>query len=110
VAVRGPRAEVTPIDADLARARTVRLDWLAEDGMVEKLRQSLANGGCAAVIRNTVGLAQGTYLRLRDALQADGITVELFHAQFPFGRRSEGAKRSEPTRQGAFSRQQRGAV
>ena len=41
------------------------------------------------MIRNTVGLAQETYLRLRDALKEDGITVELFHARFPFGRRKE---------------------
>ena len=39
------------------------------------------------VIRNTVGLAQDTYLHLRDALQDDGIAVDLFHARFPFGRR-----------------------
>ena len=55
------------------RAQTIRLGWLDEDGLVEMLRQSLADGGCAAVIRNTVGLAQETYLRLRDALKADGI-------------------------------------
>jgi CRISPR-associated endonuclease/helicase Cas3 len=41
------------------------------------------------VIRNTVGLAQGTYLQLKEALKDDGITVGLFHARFPFGRRKQ---------------------
>jgi CRISPR-associated endonuclease/helicase Cas3 len=82
-------AEVTHVEADPKRARTVQLGWLDEDDLVDQLRQSLAHGGCAAVIRNTVGLAQNTYLQLRDALKGDGITVELFHARFPFGRRQQ---------------------
>ncbi len=83
----GGRVDVRHVEADGDRAQTIRLGWLEEDGLVQMLRQSLADGGCAAVIRNTVGLAQETYLRLRDALNADGIRVELFHARFPFGRR-----------------------
>lgn len=77
------------VDADPARAQTVKLGWLSEDRLADQLRESLAGGGCAAVIRNTVGLAQDTYLRLRDALRGDGIVVELFHARFPFGRRKQ---------------------
>jgi CRISPR-associated endonuclease/helicase Cas3 len=88
VAVGGP-AEVLHVAADPSRARTIRLGWLDEGSLAETLRQALANGGCAAVIRNTVGLAQATYVRLRDALKADGITTELFHARYPFGRRME---------------------
>jgi CRISPR-associated endonuclease/helicase Cas3 len=82
-------AEARHIEPDPSRARTIRLDWLDEGHLVETLRQALANGGCAVVIRNTIGLAQETYLRLRDALQGDGIAIELFHARFPFGRRME---------------------
>ena len=66
----------------------MRLGWVGEDGLADELRQSLASGGCAAVIRNTVGLAQETFLRLRDALAGDKIKVELFHARFPYGRRA----------------------
>jgi CRISPR-associated endonuclease/helicase Cas3 len=77
------------IDADPGRARTVGLGWLKEEQLAEQLRASLYAGGCAVVIRNTVGLAQDTYLHLRDALQDDGIAVELFHARFPFGRRKQ---------------------
>ncbi len=83
----GGHPEVKPIEADPARARTVQLGWLTEENLEQKLRQALADGGCAAVIRNTVRLAQDTYLRLRDALKHDGITVELLHARFPFGQR-----------------------
>ena len=85
----GGCVDVRHVEADPDRAQTIQLGWLDEDGLAEKLRQSLADGGCAAVIRNTVGLAQETYLQLRDALKDDGITVELFHARFPFGRRME---------------------
>ncbi len=77
------------VDADPQRARTVLLGWLKEDDLIDRLRRSLANGGCTAVIRNTIGTAQTTYLRARDALAADEIEVELFHARFPFGRRME---------------------
>lgn len=41
------------------------------------------------MIRNTVSLAQETYIMLRDSLRIEGIEVELFHARFPFGRRHE---------------------
>ncbi len=85
----GTVPDVRHVEADPTRARTIRLGWLDEGGLVKTLRESLADGGCAAVIRNTVGLAQGTYSQLRDTLKDDGITVELFHARFPFGRRME---------------------
>jgi CRISPR-associated endonuclease/helicase Cas3 len=62
---------------------------LDEGRLVNTLRQALVDGGCAAVIRNTVGLAQATYVQLRDALKGEGVTVELLHARFPFGRRME---------------------
>jgi CRISPR-associated endonuclease/helicase Cas3 len=88
VAVGRP-AEVRHVRADPNRARSIKLGWMDESNLVEILRQTLANGGCAAVIRNTVGLAQRTYVELRDALQADGISIELFHARFPFRRRME---------------------
>jgi CRISPR-associated endonuclease/helicase Cas3 len=88
VAVGGP-PKACHVEADPKRARTVQLGWVGEDRLAGELRRSLAHGGCAAVIRNTVGLAQKTYLLLRDALKEDGIVVELFHARFPFGRRME---------------------
>jgi CRISPR-associated endonuclease/helicase Cas3 len=88
VAVGGP-PQVRPVQPDPARGRTVLVGWTQEDALPDRLRETLASGGCAAVIRNTVGLAQETYLALRNSLKADGIEVELFHARFPFGRRKE---------------------
>ena len=89
VTIGGQKATVCHVEPDPKRAQTIKLGWMVEGNLVETLRQTLANGGCAAVIRNTVGLAQGTYLQLRDALKADDIEVELFHARFPFSRRRE---------------------
>jgi CRISPR-associated endonuclease/helicase Cas3 len=89
VAAGGAEAKGQPVEADPSRSRTVQLEWLSEGGLACSLREALADGGCAAVIRNTVGLAQATFLRLRDALREDGIRVELFHARFPFGRRKQ---------------------
>jgi CRISPR-associated endonuclease/helicase Cas3 len=90
VAVGDLNAVVTPIPAaDPPRKSTVHLRWLAESALVEKLKAALKDGGCAAVIRNTVGLAQKTYMELKEKLAEDGIEVELFHARFPFGRRQE---------------------
>lgn len=85
----GSAPAVRHIEADPARARTIKIDWVDEIGLVEKLRNAIAGGGCVAVIRNTVRLAQDSYLVLRDALKTDGITVELFHARFPFRRRMD---------------------
>lgn len=76
------------VAADKDRARTVALEWVSEDAFVDRLADALKGGGCACVIRNTVGLAQETYLRLKEALPAD-VTVELFHARFPFGQRRQ---------------------
>ena len=81
--------EVMHVEADKTRAKTVNLGWVTEDQLIEQLKIALADGGCAAVIRNTVGLAQETYLRFCDALKDAGVTVELFHARFPFGRRKQ---------------------
>lgn len=84
----GGTPDVKTVAADPARAKTVHLNWLPEEKLAETLRTALTNGGCAAVIRNTVGLAQSTYTQLKEKLGPD-FEVELFHARFPFGRRQE---------------------
>jgi CRISPR-associated endonuclease/helicase Cas3 len=88
VAIGGSPA-VRHVDADPKRAQTVALGWLDAGDLVKNLRKSLAQGGCAVVIRNTVGLAQQTYQALGEALKDGGIKVDLFHARFPFGRRKQ---------------------
>src|SRR6185312_6887300 len=89
-AVGDLHAVVTAIPAaDPPRKSTVHLDWLPEGALAERLKLTLADGGCGAVIRNTVGLAQSTYLLLKEAFAGTDIEIELFHARFPFGRRQE---------------------
>src|SRR5205823_5191155 len=91
--VVGSCPEVVHAPADPIRARTVRLNWVAADALPEQLRAALDRGGCAAVIRNTVGLAQATYSQFKDAfrvqIESGELSLELFHARFPFGRRQE---------------------
>lgn len=47
--------------------------------LIDLLGTSLVNGGCAAVIRNTVGRAQETYLRIAEVFGDD---VVLLHSRF----------------------------
>ena len=77
---------VTPFEADKSRHKTFSLGWVEDGGLVGKLKEALSDGGCAVVIRNTVGLGQETFRALRPEF---GDEVMLFHARFPFGRRDE---------------------
>ncbi len=68
--------------------RTVRLCWIAAEQratLARDLAFALRDGGCAAVICNTVGRAQEMYRHLRDALPDTEAT--LFHARFPYEER-----------------------
>ncbi len=62
----------------------IALAALAEDleGMAALARQLLAQGGCGAVVVNTVDRAQKLYLALR-ATVTEPQQVMLFHARFP---------------------------
>ncbi|MEZ4540213.1 MAG: CRISPR-associated helicase Cas3' [Chloroflexota bacterium] len=71
------------------------LNWL-DDGSPEFilgfLQAELANGGCAAVICNTVGRAQIIFTLLDEARQQGILDIQeenllLFHARFPFSSR-----------------------
>src|SRR5207245_1776865 len=83
---RSPR--VIHVEEDKKRSKTVKLGWLKKEDVGARLKQALAGGGCAAVIRNTVGLAQETYLELRQAflseIESGDLELHLFHARFPF--------------------------
>ncbi|WP_296137269.1 CRISPR-associated helicase Cas3' [uncultured Tessaracoccus sp.] len=59
--------------------RTVHVSWVSEAALVNAVTQSIANGGCALVVRNTVADAQATMHALVDAGIAD---VTLSHAGF----------------------------
>lgn len=65
------------------RATDIRVTMIADDdaALVATLRERLAQGGCAVVIRNTVTRAQHAYDLLQDALGGD-MDVTLAHARF----------------------------
>ncbi len=71
---------------------TLHLNWLADstpDTILNSLQIELAEGGCAAVICNTVKRAQDIFERLEQARQQGLLHISpenliLFHARFPF--------------------------
>ena len=77
------RTEVIPTSSS-GRRSTVQLRRLVKDALVPLLEERLADGGCALVVRNTVGRAQETYERLREHFGED---VSLHHARFTIGDR-----------------------
>jgi CRISPR-associated endonuclease/helicase Cas3 len=73
----------------------------------QQLRDALSEGGCAAVVCNTVGAAQSVYKTLKDFFNSD--ELDLFHARFPFAQREERETRTvlrfgkQPKAEGAVS-------
>jgi CRISPR-associated endonuclease/helicase Cas3 len=67
------------------------LEWIDRDpeALVQVLDDALRDGGCAAVICNTVGRAQDVYRTLRDAALLADEDLILFHARFPPAWRDE---------------------
>jgi CRISPR-associated endonuclease/helicase Cas3 len=66
------------------RVTSVRLSRLADDpaNVATLLRDQLADGGCALVVRNTVRRVQEMAAHLRTALAGDGIQVTVAHSRF----------------------------
>ncbi|MDA8216525.1 MAG: CRISPR-associated helicase Cas3' [Dehalococcoidales bacterium] len=105
VAAEG-RVRTYPLSVgDSRRIRLRRLGSEPED-VVAYLRERLADGGCAAVICNTVRRAQLVYRAVREADLVPAEDCRLFHARFPFAWRQaeeetvlarfkKGAKRPE---------------
>jgi CRISPR-associated endonuclease/helicase Cas3 len=83
------------IHAWASRSSTVHLDWRASDDkqLALVLDEQLRDGGCAAVVCNTVGRAQRLYTVLKGRFQA-GEELDLFHARYPFIERDEREKRA----------------
>lgn len=106
--VVGGQAGATPIGAVSARStKRVQLRWL--DGTVPNdardafalgvlLRDQLQEGGCAAVICNTVARAQAVYAALKPFfpdLASDGApTLDLLHSRYRFMERDAREKRA----------------
>jgi CRISPR-associated endonuclease/helicase Cas3 len=84
--VQDRQARTVPVPAS-NRGMTIRIARKEQNTFPDDLLAMLADGGCVAVIRNTVGAAQETFRLLRERLGTQGIEIELFHARFPFGQR-----------------------
>lgn len=73
---------VFPLTAD-SSDRTINLRWVSEEEMPSVLKEKLSEGGCVAVICNTVRKAQKTFLRLKEMQMVDEEDLILFHARYP---------------------------
>jgi CRISPR-associated endonuclease/helicase Cas3 len=71
--------------------RRVALEWLSREpeAVVDALCAALRQGGCAAVICNTVARAQEIYRALKEAQLVADDALTLFHARYPFAWRDE---------------------
>lgn len=83
--------QVKVIQAGKAQSRAVKLTWT--DSSTEKISQCIqeriSEGGCAAIICNTVNRAQEITTALRAAYQSEPIDIILFHGRFPYQWRKE---------------------
>ncbi len=82
---------IQSIALDMPSSRTVELEWSDIDPklILEKLKDALQNGGCAAVICNRVQRAQDLYKEITLAGLVPKEDLILFHARFPFQWRHE---------------------
>lgn len=55
----------------------------------ERLREMLKNGGCVAVICNTVGRAQEAYQALRQQRVVEPDDLQILHSRFPYSEREQ---------------------
>lgn len=69
--------------------RQIKISWVLKEDLPTLLKDRLSQGGCAAIICNTVRQAQQTYLELKDQNIVDADNLILFHARFPFAWRDE---------------------
>lgn len=71
-------------------SKPVNIEWIGKTPgeVAEYLSKKLENGGCAAVICNTVARAQMMYQAVKESNVAPGNT-HLFHARFPYIWRKE---------------------
>jgi len=87
--------QVDAIELTPPPSKTLSFDWLPRDVdlVVAKLCKVLREGGCAAVICNTVGRAQEVFEAIRNLPEeeklCDDDNLILFHARFPMAWREE---------------------
>lgn len=85
----GGRLGSTPLPQ--STERTIELKWVQREpaAIVAKVRSLLRNGGCAAIICNTVARAQEIFGALQVERVVDEDELVLFHARTPFAWRNK---------------------
>lgn len=92
LACDGKEPRVFPVRLDFSD-RTINIQWISEEEMPSVLKEKLSEGGCAAVICNTVRKAQETFSRLKEMQMVDEEDLILFHARYPVCWRNQIEKR-----------------
>lgn len=72
---------VVSVSKEDGKSQHVQVEQFPDDDdlLAERLKRALSEGGCVAVIRNTVSRAQASYARLRESFGDD---VLLLHSRF----------------------------
>lgn len=93
--------KIRALETSDQNTKTLRLEWKDENTFLEDLKLKLKDGGCAAIICNTVAEAQDKYAQLsRDEFfqgvdEKDGKPkLDLLHARYRFCDRDAREKRS----------------
>jgi CRISPR-associated endonuclease/helicase Cas3 len=92
--------KVRRLETSAQNTKTLVLEWKDEDAFVEELKIKLKNGGCAAIVCNTVDRAQTVYAKLSadeffNGNASDGEPkLDLLHARFRFKDRELREQRS----------------
>jgi len=97
----GGATEALHVEESDAGRKALKLRWCASEPaeLGQRLREALADGGCAAVICNTVARAQAVYLALKDYFPepdaGDGLPeLDLLHARYLYCDREARERRS----------------
>lgn len=73
--------------------RTLKIEWIDDaKPLGQRVKDALAEGGCAAVICNTVNRAQQTFQELKSYFAEE--ELDLFHARFLFKDRNQREKQA----------------
>jgi len=82
------KVQVTPLE-NYGEERDLKIKWIEEGELAPALEERLSDGGCAAVICNTVKQAQQLYQKIKEKNIVAPEDLILFHARFPFRWRKE---------------------
>jgi CRISPR-associated endonuclease/helicase Cas3 len=79
------------MQAGSATSRTIGISWVERNPkqIVDCVKMRISDGGCAAIICNTVHKAQDLFQAFNAEYQGEAIDIILFHGRFPYQWRKE---------------------